>query len=169
MKVERIDVLNFYVKDLEQAVKFFSELMGSQFIGPLVKKGFPGYPERQRRFAVDNMGLYLLQTETPDDPYTRWIEEHGEGLAVIGLKVPDLEEAIAELQTKGFTLDIKSTGKTVASVKGKPLSKSDMKVAILTAPEENTYGGLRWFLLEYKDAPGFAMATLRKLGDLPWM
>ncbi len=46
--------------------------------------------------------------------------------------------------------------------------ESNMKAATLTAPGK-AYGGLQFYLLEYKDAPGFAMASLRKLGDLPWM
>lgn len=170
MRVERIEVLSFYVKDLERAVKFFSELMGTQFIGPVVKTKGAGLQARMAfSKAIGNVSLQLTQPTSPDQPIAKWIDEHGEGLALLGLKVPDVDEAVAELEAKGFTLRSRSLGSTVVSAGGKTVpGKSDLRVATLWAPG-NAYGGLIFYLLEYKEAPGFVMAHLRKLGDVPWM
>ena len=148
MKVERIDILKFHVKDLEQSVKFFSELMGIQFLGPIE---YPG-----KRIALGE-GIQVSQGTSPDTSIAKWIDEHGEGLVSIGLKVPDIDEAVAELEAKGFTLQFNTQ------------DNPDLKIASMTPPPANAFGGLTFALFQYKDAPGFAMATFRKLGDLPWI
>jgi len=177
MKVERIDVLSFYVKDLEKSVKFFSELLGSEFIGPIVKDTYvpdelrekAKAEERHVKVAIDNLGIQLLQASSPDDSISRWIEEHGEGVASIGLKVPDMDEAITELEAKGFKLTYRTVGSTATKVDGKEIpGRSEIKAALLKAPGD-AYGGLQFYLLEYKETSGFALATLRKMGDLPRM
>jgi len=181
MKVERIDVLNFYVKDLERAVAFFSELMGTEFVGPIEKEAHEPeelvdkakVTERHARIAISKpiggVGVLLTQPTKPDDSIARWIDEHGEGLASIGLKVTDRDEAISELEAKGFTLKLRTMGVAVTSIGGKTLpGKSGVKAATLTAPD-NAYGGLQFYLLEYKDVHGLAMGHAHRLEDLPWM
>ena len=170
MKVERIDALHFYVKDLEQSVKFFSEVIGNaSFVGPITKETTKHRNRVAISKAIGSVTLVLTQPTTPDDPMSQWINEHGEGLASLGLKVPDLEEAVAELLEKGFKLKSKSTGNVKVSVEGKQQpGDADLKVATLWAPG-NAYGGLQFYLLQYEEVSGFALASLRKLGDLPRM
>ena len=158
MEVERIDYLTIYVKDLERAVQFFSEVMGSQFFGPTEKK-LKDVPDELKetikpslgvRGAFDNMGLQLVQPLSPDDPIAKWINERGEGVASIGLKVSDINEAIAELESKGFTQrpgdPEKKRVSALSTIAGEPVGASDMK-GVLMFPPENAYG-LQFFLFE---------------------
>ena len=53
MKVEGIDHIHVYVKDLEAAVKLFSDILGSHFVGPME---FPTI-----RTAFDDLGFEIIQ------------------------------------------------------------------------------------------------------------
>lgn len=149
MKVQRIDHVHIIVKDLESAVKFFSDMMGTTFVGPRdIDLGF--------KVAFDNLGLEIMQPTSPGNPVAEHLEKYGEGVAYIGLKVPDIEEAIAELEAKGISVK-RWREKWVGDIK-----------AIRIEASEKTYG-VKFELVEYKDAQPAAMANWRKLGELPWM
>jgi len=98
MKVERIDHIHIYVKDLKDVAKFFSEIMGSKWIGPME------IPEANAIVAFDNLGIELQQATSPDTPVARFVESRGNALASIGIKVPNIDEAIAELEAKGIRI-----------------------------------------------------------------
>ena len=151
MKVERIDHIHIAVKDLEAAAKFFSDTIGSRWFGP--KQGRPGF-----QIAFDNLGLELQQPTTPDNPVAKHLEEHGQGVTWIGLKVPNLDEAVAELKAKGIRVEywIDYTG-----------LKVDLKAARTVDPEE-TYG-VMFELVEYEDVPPAALGNWNKLGEVPRM
>jgi methylmalonyl-CoA/ethylmalonyl-CoA epimerase len=149
MKIEKIDHIMIVVKDLMAAAKFFSNIMGTQWIGPRdTGLGFI--------VAFDNLGFELMQPTTPDNPVAKHLEDHGEGVAYIGLKVPNIEEAIAELEAKG----IKTKG-------WREVFKGDVKV-VRTLESEKTFG-VQIELVEYKNVPTIAFANWRKIGELPWM
>ncbi len=97
MRVEKIDHIHIYVKELDKAITFFSDILGTKFSDIIVDdKVF------HIRSALDRLGLELVESITPDGAVARTIEKRGEGLAAISLKVPDLEEAVKELQAKGL-------------------------------------------------------------------
>jgi len=147
VKVERIDHIHIFVKDLEGAMRFFSDIMGTKFIGPLDRR-----PRRQCRYAFDNLGLELVSPTSPDDVWGPIMEKEGEGMFSLGLKVPDLEEAVAELEAKGLRLFRRG-------------QLPDLRVAIFY-PEE-VYG-VRLELLEYDDMQPAGIANVNKMGELPW-
>lgn len=97
MKVERVDHIHILVKDIEGAAKLFSDILDTQFIGP--EKSTP--PENLR-IAWDRKGFELQQPTLPESYAGKRMAEHGEGVCAIGIKVPDIEEAIAELKAKGI-------------------------------------------------------------------
>jgi catechol 2,3-dioxygenase-like lactoylglutathione lyase family enzyme len=143
MKIEKIDHIHILVKDLEKAAKFFSDLMGTQFVGPIVLS--------DHSIAFDNAGLELVAPSSSETPEHMKRMEAREGLFSIGFKVPDLDEAITELESKG----IKYTWK--GQIPG-------LKAAQIKLDE---YGV--WIeLVEYDNVPPVALACLDKTRDVPF-
>jgi predicted enzyme related to lactoylglutathione lyase len=147
MKIEKIDHVHIYVKDLTEAMKFFSELMGTQFVGPIRFS--------DHAIAFDNAGLELLAPTTTEIPKhmqknTKHIAAQ-EGVFSIGLKVPNLDEAIAELEAKGIMCVHK-------------VEEAGIKAAQFSP--DNTYGV--WLeLVEYDWVPPVALANLGKTNEVP--
>ena len=95
MKVEEIDHIAIFVRDLDKASKFFADLLDAEFSEPQV------IGEYSFRQTVEPLGIELVESTSPDGPVAKTIERKGEGVALIGFKVPNLEEAIAEMNTVG--------------------------------------------------------------------
>lgn len=98
MKVEKIDHVGIYVKDLDKAAEFFRDVFGFEFSREF---GAEGMGVRE---VVDRLGFDLLAAKSPDEPLARIIERRGEGPASLSFKVPDIEEAIEEMKSKGIRL-----------------------------------------------------------------
>ncbi len=97
MKVERIDFITFFVKDLDKAERFFSELFGTQFIEP--------YPTAvDTKETMDCLGINLAAPLTQDGPSAKIMATKGEGLVSVGFKASNLDEAIADLESRGVRL-----------------------------------------------------------------
>ena len=144
MKIEKIDHIHILVKDLEKAMKFFSNLMGTEFVGPIVLS--------DHRIAFDNVGLELVAPSSPKTP--EHMEKMGarEGLFSIGLKVPDLDEAIAELEAKGIKYSWKGQ---LPCLKAAQIKLDDYGVCIE--------------LVEYDNVPPVALACLNKTREVPFV
>ena len=101
MKIENIDHIGIYVRDLKKATKFFADLLGTEFteIGE--------FKEADVRSAMDPSGIELFEPLTPDGPAAKAIERRGEGLALLSLKVPNLEEGIAAMESRGIRLTVR--------------------------------------------------------------
>jgi len=119
MKVERIDHIHIAVKDLKKAVKLFSSIMETKWTGPIE-------PGPDIITAFDSLGLELLQQTTSKGFVADFIERRGEGLFSVGLKVSNLDEAVAHLEEKGVR------------VPWKGVVNESLKVA-MTHPKD-TYG-----------------------------
>jgi len=96
MKVERIEHIHIAVKDLTKAIQFFSDILGTKF------SDIYSTPEFSTKGVFSPLGLELIESTSPDGPLARFIERRGEGLQAICFKVPDIEEAIAELESRGL-------------------------------------------------------------------
>ena len=128
MKVEKIDHVMIFVRDLERARKFFADLLDTEFSEPVKVK------EADAISSMDPLGLELVTPLTPDGVSAKAMERRGEGLALLSLKVPNIDEAIAEMKSKGIRL--------VAWVE-----RAEMKAAIFHP--KDTYG-MMIELTEYK-------------------
>ena len=146
MKVERIDHIHVYVKNLETAVKSFSDLLGSRFVGPT--------QHPVCRVAFDNLGFELVEP-TPEHPMAKALEERGEGAHCIGVKVPNIDEAVAELEAKGIKILFRG-------IRG----RIDVEVA---HTDPKALHGVCIELVQYQDTQGALWANLNKVRDLPWM
>jgi methylmalonyl-CoA/ethylmalonyl-CoA epimerase len=98
MKVEKIDHVAINVKDLKKAAQFFADLLGTEFSSPAVFK------ELDLTSLIEPLGIELVEPLTPDGPTARTIEQRGEGLSLISLKVTNVEEAMAEMKSRGVRL-----------------------------------------------------------------
>ena len=153
MKVERIDHMHIVVKDIEAAGRFFADIMGSHVFGPRdTGLGF--------KVAFDNLGIEFMAPTAPGNPIANRLDGYGEGLAWIGFKVPDLDEAVAELREKGIKV-------TYWRDYSDPNWKGDVRAARTEDPTQ-TYG-VAIELVEYKDVQPVAAANWQKIGEIPLM
>ena len=98
MKVEKIDHVAIQVIDLEKAKEFFNDLLGTEF------GDSADFPEMDVKASICPLGIELTAPLIPDGPVAKAIEERGEGLSLLSFIVPDLEEAMAEMKSKGIRL-----------------------------------------------------------------
>ena len=98
MKVQKIHHVSVLVKDLEKAGKLYSDLFGIEFDGPYDQK------DLDVRFLSSSLGLNLASPLTPDGPTAKSLERRGEGLSMLVLNVPDMNEAITDMESQGIRL-----------------------------------------------------------------
>jgi len=98
MKVQKIHHVSVLVKDLKKAGKLYSDLFGIEFDGPYDQK------DLDVKFLSSSIGLNLASPLTPDGPTAKSLERRGEGLSMLVLNVPDLDEAIADMESQGIRL-----------------------------------------------------------------
>lgn len=97
MKVDRLDFVTIFVKDLPEAMKFFSELFETEFTETWST-------ELDTRETIDSLGVNLVTPLTSDGVSAQAMAKRGEGLVSMGFKVPNLDQAIAELKSRGIRL-----------------------------------------------------------------
>jgi len=129
MKIERIDHVAIRVKNMREACKFFSEVFGLEFTEIGENK------EMDVRSSINALGIEVVEPLTPGGVTAKSIESGGEGLALLSLKVANIDEAAAEMRARG----IKEVGK---------MERAGVKVRIYHP--KDTYG-VMIELIEYKD------------------
>ncbi len=101
MKVLKVDHIGIAVSNLEESLKFYTEVLG------LKSEGTEVVEEQKVKVAFLPCGdseLELLESTSPDGPIAKFIEKNGEGIQHIALRVENIEEALAELKEKGVRL-----------------------------------------------------------------
>ena len=102
MKVEKIDHIHLYVRDLDKSIQRLEDLLGLKF-GAVMREGLEEFGV-VGAFAA-HPGIDISQPTSPDSPIAKVIERMGEGLVGgASFKVNDIEAGIAELQSKGVRL-----------------------------------------------------------------
>jgi len=152
MKVERIDHIHIVVKDLREAAKFFGEIMGTKWVGPIESPGMPGM-----KTTFDTLGFELMQPTSPDTPLAKFIQKRGEGIYSIGLKVSNLDEAIADLKDRGVRVAWRGSGKD--------FQNESLRGVALTNPKDTH--GVMFELLEYDERTPASIANLDRLTNMP--
>ena len=151
MKIEKIDHIHVAVKDLKEAAKSFGDIMGTRWVGPIE------LPDGNMRTAFDTLGFELVQPTSPDSPLAKFIEKRGEGVYSIGLKVPNLDEAIADLEARGIRVPWRGSGKD--------FNNESLRGVALTNPKDTH--GVMFELLEYDEWTPISLANLDRLADIP--
>lgn len=101
MKALKVDHIGIAVKDLEETLKFYTDILGLEAGGTEVVE------EQKVKVAFLPIGdteVELLESTSEDGPIARYIEKNGEGVQHIAFKVDDIEAAIAYMQEKGMRM-----------------------------------------------------------------
>ena len=101
MKVKHIDHIGIAVKSIEQAGKFYTDILGLKI------ENIENVADQKVDVAfipITDSEVELLESTEPDGPVAKFIESRGEGIQHIAYRVEDIEEAIEELKAKGIRL-----------------------------------------------------------------
>jgi 4-hydroxyphenylpyruvate dioxygenase len=106
--IKRVDHLELYVGNAKQAAAFYAERYG------FACKGYRGLETGSRHTASylmeqGDIRLVLTSALDPDHPAARFTFEHGDGVRVIALQVPDAAQAFRESTRRGAANAIEPT------------------------------------------------------------
>lgn len=100
MVFEKIERVVIGVRDLDESMAFFSDILGIEFDKPYIVEG------QNVRAVYSSFGLELVESTTPDSIIDKFLKKRGEGLFGIVIKVTDMDKAVKILEQKG----LQSTG-----------------------------------------------------------
>jgi len=101
MKPSHIEHIGIAVKNLEESIKYYEDILGFKCYSieevkeQKVKTAF---------FLVGQTKIELLESTDPEGPIGKFIEKKGEGVHHIAFAVKGLENALTEIETKGVRL-----------------------------------------------------------------
>lgn len=101
MKALKVDHIGIAVKNLDETIKFYQDVLGLELQGTEIVE------EQKVRVAflpVGDTEVELLESTSDDGPIAKFIEKNGEGVQHIAFKVENIEEAIAYMQAKGMQM-----------------------------------------------------------------
>lgn len=101
MKVKRIDHIGIAVKGIEQAGKFYTDILGLEI------EDIEHVADQKVNVAfvpVADSEVELLASTDSDGPIAKYLDSRGEGVQHIAFRVEDIEEALKELKEKGVRL-----------------------------------------------------------------
>lgn len=97
----KVDHIGIAVKDLEQAKKFYTEVLGMTVMG---EETVDQQKVKVCFIPCGDSEVELLESTSPDGPIAKFIEKNGEGIQHIALRVDNIEAAIADLKAKGVRM-----------------------------------------------------------------
>ena len=100
MDIKQIDHIGIAVKNIEESIEIY-KLLGFECTG------IETVDEQKVKVAFLPCGeseLELLEPTADDSPVSKFIENKGEGMHHIAVRVDDIEKALAELKDKGVRL-----------------------------------------------------------------
>ncbi|SNT23609.1 methylmalonyl-CoA epimerase [Anaerovirgula multivorans] len=101
MKVGKVDHIGIAVKNLDETLKFYQEILGLECIGTEVVE------EQKVKVAflpVGDTEVELLESTEEDGPIAKFIEKKGEGIQHIAFRVDNIEKAIENMKAKGVKM-----------------------------------------------------------------
>jgi catechol 2,3-dioxygenase-like lactoylglutathione lyase family enzyme len=128
---EKIDRIAIAVKDLEKATDFFSDLLGIDFdiVGSSPKLGMRG--------GYSACGLELIEPTHPDSIIGRFLEQRGEGLWALVLKVKNMDEMIKRFEAKGLQVAGDVTVGAMREVAFHPKGSYGVELVLAEYPEKH--------------------------------
>lgn len=116
-RIVQIDHVGIAVKNLDEALKLFTEVFG------LKVRDISVYEADKVRSAFVEVGesaFEVSESTDPEGPIAKFVEKRGEGIHHVSLRVENIEEVIEELKAKG-----------VQMIDEKPRSYGNIKIAFV--------------------------------------
>ncbi len=101
MNLTKIDHIGIAVKDIDEAAKFWEGVLGLKITE---REEVAEQKVITAFIPTGDSEIELLQATSEDSPIAKFIENKGEGIQHIALKVDDIEAALAELKAQDFRL-----------------------------------------------------------------
>ncbi len=101
MRVKRIDHIGIAVRDIEQAGKFYTDILGLEI------EDIEHIADQKVNVAfvpIADSEVELLASTEPDGPVAKYLDSRGEGIQHIAFRVENIEDALKELNEKGVRL-----------------------------------------------------------------
>jgi methylmalonyl-CoA epimerase len=101
MKIKNIDHIGIAVRSIEQAGKFYTDVLG------LAIEDIETVVEQKVNVAfipITDSEVELLESVEPDGPVAKYIEKRGEGIQHIAFRVDNIDRCLEELKEKGVRL-----------------------------------------------------------------
>lgn len=99
--VKKVDHIGIAVSNLEEALKFYEEVLGMNLHGTEIVE------EQKVKVAFLPIGdteIELLESTDKEGPIAKFIEKKGEGIQHIAYRVEDIEKELEEMKKKGIRL-----------------------------------------------------------------
>ncbi|WP_130808071.1 methylmalonyl-CoA epimerase [Senegalia massiliensis] len=99
--VGKVDHIGIAVKDLEETLKFYTDVLGMDL------QGTETVEEQKVKVAFLPIGdteMELLESTDKDGPIAKYIEKKGQGVQHIAYRVDNIEKAIEEMKEKGIRM-----------------------------------------------------------------
>lgn len=103
-KATGIDHIAIAVKDLEESIQFYSEILGMELVERRETKG----KKSAMISAVMKAGpltFVLLQGTSPESQVTKYVEHYGPGVQHIAVGLQGLPEVVDQLENSGLEFD----------------------------------------------------------------
>ena len=101
MRIKRIDHLGIAVADLAAAKRLYEDVLGLKLTHEEVVQD---QGVRTLFYPIGEVKLELLESITPDGAIAKYLEKRGPGIQHLAIEVEDIDEAIAELKSKGVKM-----------------------------------------------------------------
>jgi methylmalonyl-CoA/ethylmalonyl-CoA epimerase len=114
MKPSHIEHLGIAVKNLEESIPYYENLLGTkcynveEVMDQRVKTAF---------FLVGETKIELLESTDPEGPIGKFLEKKGEGIHHIAFAVENATDALAEAESMGLSLIDKVSRKGAEGMK----------------------------------------------------
>lgn len=99
--MKKIAHLGIAVKNLEEAKKFYQEVLGLTCTGEEI---VPSQKVKVAFFSIGDTNIELLESTDPEGPIAKSIEARGEGVHHVAYEVDDINAALADMKQKGVRL-----------------------------------------------------------------
>lgn len=101
--LKRIDHIGVIVRDIDEAVKVFSEIFGFRKVDSLPYTDSEG-DFKSAKVAAGEVTIELIEPLNPNGSLANFLQKRGEGLHHISIEVDDIDRELELLRTKGVRL-----------------------------------------------------------------
>ena len=117
--IRGVDHVALIVRDVEEAIAYFTGTLGLSLLGDEVTTASGG--ARLVFLDAGNVAIQLVSPTGPDGPMAAHLAEHGDGLHHVCLAVDDIEASVAALAPDAdVAIAIGGRGRRTAFLPGRP-------------------------------------------------